>query len=287
MATDHLTPAEGRSPDDPPGPSLSIGELAARSGVAATTLRSWEQRFGFPAPVRTTGGQRRYDAADVARVRRVNRARESGLTLGAAIEVADMAGHEGHRSLFADLRSSHPHVDPINVSIRVMKALTWSIEDECLAHATRPQLFGCFQDRRSFRLAGRRWRELARSASSATVFSDFPETDPGATPAHVALPQDSPMLNEWFLVCADRQMSVVLSAWEPPRTDSGAPRRFEALLSLEPRVVWDAVGFCHDTAARLGLPPVAAPSPVVLVDTEEDPRRSASLLRRFATYADS
>ncbi|RYB94725.1 MerR family transcriptional regulator [Nocardioides oleivorans] len=285
MAPPHLTPAEGRSSHDPAPALLSIGELAALSGVGATTLRSWEQRFGFPTPVRTSGGQRRYHAADLDRVRRVVEARERGLRLGAAVELAELAGQEGQQSLYADLRASHPHVQPITLGIKVMKALTWSIEDECLAHASRPQLFGCFQDERSFRLAGRRWRELSRSASSATAFSSFDRSDPAATPARVALPRDSPMLNEWFLVCADRQMSVVLSAWEPPRTGADDARRFEVLLSLEPDVVRDAARFCSDTAQRLG---VRLPAPGADVSgLDEDPRRSASLLRRFATYADS
>lgn len=287
MASSHLTPEEGRPPSGASRP-LGIGELAARSGVPAATLRSWERRFGFLTPVRTSGGQRRYSDLDLDRVGRVVEARRRGLTLAAAVESVDAPGTSGLRSLFATLRAGHPQVDPIRVSMKVMHALTWSIEDECLAHASRPLLFSCFQDERAFRRAGGRWRELARRAGSAVAFSDFERTDTSTAPVRVALPTDSPMLNEWFVVCADPELSVVLSAWEPPRTEGpGAPRRFEAVLSLDPVVVRDAVTYCREVATGLGVPGRTLEPRSDLGTLEEDPRRSASLLRRFATYADA
>jgi methanogenic corrinoid protein MtbC1 len=47
---------------------LNIAALAKRTGVAADTLRKWEQRYKILSPNRTTGGQRRYSEVDVARV---------------------------------------------------------------------------------------------------------------------------------------------------------------------------------------------------------------------------
>ena len=47
---------------------LNIAALANRTGVAADTLRKWEQRYKILSPKRTTGGQRRYSEVDVARV---------------------------------------------------------------------------------------------------------------------------------------------------------------------------------------------------------------------------
>ena len=207
------------------GRLFTIGDLEAMTGVTGATLRTWERRFGFPVPARTAGGQRRYLAADAARVRRVIDERGRGLTLEAAIRAVVRDGQAGAGSLFAELRSTHPHLDPIQVSMRVMKALTWSIEDECMAHASRPLLFGCFQNEHTFELAGLRWRELARSAAAAVVMSDFPVNDASAAPARVALPPRSPMLNEWAVVCLDPRLSAVLVAWEPPRSgpDGGGP----------------------------------------------------------------
>lgn len=56
----------GTPPDN--GEGMSIGSLAARTGVPVDTLRAWERRYGVLRPWRTDGGQRRYGAADVERV---------------------------------------------------------------------------------------------------------------------------------------------------------------------------------------------------------------------------
>lgn len=273
--------------------SLSIGELAERTGVSSVTLRSWERRLGFPVPLRTVGGQRRYLTDDVERVRRVLAERDRGLTLKAAVESVardEPAPEVGSASLYAALRAAHPQLDPIRVSRRVMQALTWSIEDECLAHATRPLLLGGFQDVPSYRRAGRRWRELARTAERAVVFSGFADHDLGGAPAQVALPQDSPMLNEWSVVCLDAQLSVVLVAWEPPlageRSEPQDARRFEGLLSLEPDVVRSAAAHLGAVAADLGAGDLVAVPARPAAGSAEDAGRTASLLRRFATYAD-
>jgi DNA-binding transcriptional MerR regulator/methylmalonyl-CoA mutase cobalamin-binding subunit len=54
-------------PDDV---ELSIGALSAATGVPVDTLRTWERRYGFPAPVgRTEGSHRRYAAETIAQVR--------------------------------------------------------------------------------------------------------------------------------------------------------------------------------------------------------------------------
>jgi DNA-binding transcriptional MerR regulator len=41
-------------------PLMSIGELAARTGVTTRTIRFYEEREVLPLPGRTTGGTRRY-----------------------------------------------------------------------------------------------------------------------------------------------------------------------------------------------------------------------------------
>ncbi|MBV9805016.1 MAG: MerR family transcriptional regulator, partial [Solirubrobacterales bacterium] len=67
---------------------LTMREMSARSGVSEATLRMWELRHGFPTPQRRSSGHRRYAERDLARVRAVLRARESGLSLQAAIALA-------------------------------------------------------------------------------------------------------------------------------------------------------------------------------------------------------
>ena len=64
-------------PSDPV--ELSIGTLSSATGVPVDTLRTWERRYGFPAPIaRTEGSHRRYSADTIATVQLIVRALELG-----------------------------------------------------------------------------------------------------------------------------------------------------------------------------------------------------------------
>lgn len=66
---------------------MRIGELAARAGVEASTIRYYESIGLLPAPARTPSGYRDYGEADVDRVAFVRRARALGLSLEAIGDV--------------------------------------------------------------------------------------------------------------------------------------------------------------------------------------------------------
>jgi MerR family redox-sensitive transcriptional activator SoxR len=59
---------------------LTIGEIAARSGVAASALRYYE-RIGLIRAGRTTGNQRRYERAELRRVAFIRIAQQVGVSL--------------------------------------------------------------------------------------------------------------------------------------------------------------------------------------------------------------
>jgi DNA-binding transcriptional MerR regulator len=61
-------------------PRLTIGEVARRAGVAATTLRYYEQIGLVPAPARL-GGQRRYDDSVLARLEVIGLCKSAGFAL--------------------------------------------------------------------------------------------------------------------------------------------------------------------------------------------------------------
>jgi DNA-binding transcriptional MerR regulator len=61
--------------------TLTISQLARRSGVPATTLRYYERTGILPAPARTGAGYRVYDEAAAARVAFVRRAKSLGIEL--------------------------------------------------------------------------------------------------------------------------------------------------------------------------------------------------------------
>lgn len=67
---------------------LSIGALSRATGVPADTLRTWERRYGFPAPERTESGHRRYSLPTLERLRLVVRALERGHRPGAVLTAA-------------------------------------------------------------------------------------------------------------------------------------------------------------------------------------------------------
>ena len=123
---------------------LTIGAVAARTGLSVAVLRSWEERHGFPAPGRLEGGHRRYGEDDVARIIRVRDERQAGRSLEAAIEIARRAFEplpldprlDG--TTYAGLRRRRPDLEVHVLSRRAMLALSHAIEDECLAAADRP-----------------------------------------------------------------------------------------------------------------------------------------------------
>lgn len=62
------------------GTRLTIGEVAREAGVAATTLRYYEQIGLLPAPARL-GGQRRYDSVILARLKVIQLCKSAGFAL--------------------------------------------------------------------------------------------------------------------------------------------------------------------------------------------------------------
>jgi MerR family transcriptional regulator, light-induced transcriptional regulator len=118
-----------------PQDGLSIGELARQTGVPAATLRSWEDRYGFPRPQRLEGGHRRYAPGDAVLVGQVLRLRESGLSLQAAIGQAAARVTDPALSVFAGLRRRHPGLMPQELSKATLLAITQAMEDECCARA--------------------------------------------------------------------------------------------------------------------------------------------------------
>ena len=277
--------------------SLTIGDLAQRTGVAPATLRMWESRHGFPRPRRRASGHRRYDEHDVELVTQVLRRRDSGMRLevaiaGVALADAATGTPPGAPSVYATMRRVHPNLQPQRLKKSTLLAVSWAIEDECCARAEQPMIFGAFQEEHYYRAAEDRWTELARIARSTTVFAAFSqEPDPVARTTMVDLPEDAPMRREWAVVCDAPDYPAILTAWELPgqSTVPDRLRRFEAIWTVEPGAVRDAARACAQAAQGLGHPEGApllyeladnpAPPPVALL-------QAASLLNRVVAYVD-
>lgn len=59
---------------------LSIGDLAARTGLSVSAIRFYETR-GLVCPSRNAGGQRRFEGADIRRLSFVMIAQQMGFTI--------------------------------------------------------------------------------------------------------------------------------------------------------------------------------------------------------------
>ncbi|MFL5860804.1 MAG: DICT sensory domain-containing protein [Solirubrobacteraceae bacterium] len=230
--------------------SLSIGELAARTGVGEGTLRMWEARHDFPAPQRLPSGHRRYSPRELERVASVRRAREEGLSLAVAIERVRRLEAEPRPSVYGAIRDRFDHLHPQLLPKPALMWLSHAIEDECCSRAARPLLFACFQQERFYRQAEGRWRTLAATAERAVVLADFRQVRrPKHAAAEVPIAQTDPLMREWVVVCEAGQHSACMIAWERPMAQA-ATRVFETIWSVETEVVREAARVCCDLIAR-------------------------------------
>ncbi len=271
---------------------LSIGELARQTGVPAATLRSWEDRYGFPRPQRLEGGHRRYAPGDTVLVGQVLRLREAGLSLQAAIGQAAARVTDPALSVFASLRRRHPGLLPQELSKATLLAITQAMEDECCARAEQAAIFAGFQQERYYRQSRARYQELARTARVAVIFADFGQSSgPDASPLTIRIPADAPLRREWFVVCAAPDYPAFIAGWELPGQPAApdARRRFEVLWSVDPPVVRDAALICAQIAGTLapglghlaGDLPDGAPPPA-----SADLHRAIGLFNRMTSYLD-
>lgn len=238
--------------------TIGIGELARRTGLSQQAIRAWETRFGFPVPERSDGGRRAYAAAEVDRLQRVVALKGSGVRLAQAISRVRSELDSGPLSVYAALRERHPEVESRLLRRDVLVAISRAIEDEALARATRPVVFGAFQREVFYRHAAPRWGELARTSAACVVFADFAAPGGGnGVPAEVPLPPDAPLLREWAVVVTAPSLSVALTAWEVPQATSlpARDRAFESIFTFDPAAVRTAAEVCVAAARAAGTVP--------------------------------
>src|ERR687883_1953488 len=101
-------------------------------GVSPNPLRSWERRFGYPAPRRTAGGHRQYELTELESLRR---ALLETHNISSAIEVARQRG-EGpsspSRLLDAFDRFDEPAADRVLEESLAVRSVERSVEEVLL-----------------------------------------------------------------------------------------------------------------------------------------------------------
>ena len=241
---------------------LAIKDVAERTGIAAGTIRMWEQRYGFPAPERTSSGYRRYTEDDVEALRKVLALRHRGLSVPAAISRAqDTGGASDHPSIYAAVAAQDATARPLVLKKATLAALSKAIEHEALALAAAPIVFGAFQQERFYRRVERRYRRLALHADAAAVFADFSGgvRHPDGAPAEIPIDGDDALGNEWAVIIDAPGYAACLVAWEQPGVvEPGGPgddaRRFEAIWTIDPQATRRATQVAARLVGRVDAP---------------------------------
>ena len=271
---------------------LSIGELAARTGLTAAVLRTWEARHGFPVPERAASGHRWYRESDVDLVERVVHRQRAGVRLEAAIREVT-ASATPTLSVFAMLRGDHPHLAQQRLRKPTLLGLSRAIEDEYLASAEPGVVCASFQRERFYYASMARWAELARRSRWSMVFADFPHLRDSelGQPARVPLSGEAPMRREWAVVAETSRLGFCLAGWETPGQEDvpDRGRTFEVVWTIDPQATRQALRTCAEVASTAGL----ARALDLLRELDEappvgqtDPTRASALFNRAIGYLD-
>lgn len=156
-----------RTPERPAAGAegLNIAAVAQRTGIGADTLRKWERRYGVLRPNRTTGGQRRYDESDVARVEWLRDRLADGFRIGeaAALLADDAATTPSSTSGLRDaIVAAVSDPDPRQLDALVEQAFTLHDVETALEEILAPALS----------TVGDRWRNGAEFIAEEHLLSE-------------------------------------------------------------------------------------------------------------------
>lgn len=104
-----------QSADEAP---LTVAAVAARLGVAASTLRTWDRRYGLGASAHKAGRHRRYTPADIARLETMRRLTLRGVPPADAARIAAERedGAESATAAIEDDESDATVADPLTLA---------------------------------------------------------------------------------------------------------------------------------------------------------------------------
>jgi MerR family transcriptional regulator, light-induced transcriptional regulator len=91
---------------------LSAGEAARRIGVAVTTIRTWDRRYGLGPSHRDPGRHRRYSEHDVARLELMRRLTVDGVAPAEAARIAKAARDPAGDGFLATMPRTPPPLVP-------------------------------------------------------------------------------------------------------------------------------------------------------------------------------
>ncbi len=77
----------------------SIGVVERDTGIGRDTLRVWERRYGFPEPVRSDKGERKYSEKQLRQLQRIRRLLDQGMRPGKLLPLGEKGLDELEASL--------------------------------------------------------------------------------------------------------------------------------------------------------------------------------------------
>ena len=107
-----------------PATTLTIGELAAHTGVTPEAIRYYERERVIPPASRVgAGSYRQYGAADAERLRFVRRARDLGFSLEEVRELLALAAGDPNRPCGDVNQIAHAHLAQVDAKLAQLRAL--------------------------------------------------------------------------------------------------------------------------------------------------------------------
>lgn len=97
--------------------SLPIGEVSRQSGLSPDALRYYEREGLLPAPTRTSGGARRYDASILDQLQVITALRTVGFSLAQVREL--LAAKEGTSTVRERIAAARSALDSLDAALDV------------------------------------------------------------------------------------------------------------------------------------------------------------------------
>jgi DNA-binding transcriptional MerR regulator len=97
-----------------PTTQLPIAAVSSLLGIPVPTIRSWERRYGFPAPARTRGQHRRYSVEEIDQLRKLRDEITRGHSAREAVEIVrhEAEGGRPRTELLDRFLASAMRLDP-------------------------------------------------------------------------------------------------------------------------------------------------------------------------------
>ena len=112
-----------------PAETLTIADVAERTGLSPDTLRYYE-KAGLISPVgRSAAGQRRYAAADLAWIEMLLRLRDTGMSVADMQQFADLR-RQGDTTIAERLALLRDHRDRLADRIRLLLASGRALDEK-------------------------------------------------------------------------------------------------------------------------------------------------------------